>query len=498
MKTSLTIGLLFQYLWLFVLGGEQLSPFKDDILYHINWAGSNVNLQQFQTPGTEYNSEDTIIMTSANNEKYSCTLPSKVSAEKSSDGSTEISMSPVRGLSGLFKSGQCKYYYEPFWTYEICHGKHIKQYHEERVNSGKGEPTKIVLQTESGYKIQLQSDDSKGDIIKTTEFYLGTLDGKVDEEGMLIGVEDVAPTSKEEVPTRNTAGVKTPYYAVVMDGGTACDLRPGVNRQTTVYYICGPESNNDILSVTETSSCEYEVVVLSPQMCNLPLYNVERKQVHEIQCIAVDDAPAKPVALKLQLEEEAPDNSRVRKIFRPLTQNDDEPKQDDLRRVEVQKISTLVDKSLLNEFLSGSYCLRGGTGWWRFEFCYGKHVHQYHDDAKLGRTTISVGTWNKQEHKEWAKLKTSKPRTFMKDEQGDTRVSMVQHFYGHGDVCEETGKPRQVVVRMKCKKSPASSHAVSIYLLEPSKCVYILGVESAIVCGLLDSADAEGMLKHEP
>ena len=38
----------------------------------------------------------------------------------------------------------------------------------------------------------------------------------------------------------------------------------------------------------------------------------------------------------------------------------------------------------------------------RFEFCYGLHVLQYHDDKRTGRTTITVGTWNEEEHKDWS------------------------------------------------------------------------------------------------
>lgn len=35
--------------------------------------------------------------------------------------------------------------------------------------------------------------------------------------------------------------------------------------------------------------------------------------------------------------------------------------------------------------------------------------------------------------------------------------------------------------------------SVSLYLLEPQTCEYILGVESAIVCSLLDTADEHGL-----
>ena len=38
-----------------------------------------------------------------------------------------------------------------------------------------------------------------------------------------------------------------------------------------------------------------------------------------------------------------------------------------------------------------------------------------------------------------------------------------------GDLCDVTGQPRHVEVKLKCKKSDSPS-AVSIYLLEPKTC----------------------------
>ena len=57
-----------------------------------------------------------------------------------------------------------------------------------------------------------------------------------------------------------------------------------------------------------------------------------------------------------------------------------------------------------------------------------------------------------------------------------------------------TGKPRHVEVKLKCKKSESPS-AVSIYLLEPKTCEYVLGVESPLVCDILASADEYGLMK---
>lgn len=70
-----------------------------------------------------------------------------------------------------------------------------------------------------------------------------------------------------------------------------------------------------------------------------------------------------------------------------------------------------------------------GVGWWKYEFCYGKYVHQYHEvmsismkipditlalrttpendcslqEKEQGKNIVVVGSWNANEHIEWAK-----------------------------------------------------------------------------------------------
>uniref|UniRef100_A0AAZ3PKH3 Endoplasmic reticulum lectin n=1 Tax=Oncorhynchus tshawytscha TaxID=74940 RepID=A0AAZ3PKH3_ONCTS len=154
-------------------------------------------------------------------------------------------------------------------------------------------------------------------------------------------------------------------------------------------------------------------------------------------------------------------------------------------------ISRLTDEQLIKEFLSGSYCLHGGVGWWKYEFCYGKHVHQYHEDKEQGKNMVVVGSWNTEEHLEWAQKNVA--RSYQLKNDGVQKVKLVSHFYGHGDVCDMTGKPRQVIVKLKCKES-ASPHAVTVYMLEPQTCQYVLGVESPVICQILDTADEKGLL----
>lgn len=40
-------------------------------------------------------------------------------------------------------------------------------------------------------------------------------------------------------------------------------------------------------------------------------------------------------------------------------------------------------------------------------------------------------------------------------------------------------------------------NAVSLYLLEPQACEYVLGVEAPFLCPLIDAADANGLIKFD-
>lgn len=52
-------------------------------------------------------------------------------------------------------------------------------------------------------------------------------------------------------------------------------------------------------------------------------------------------------------------------------------------------------------------------------------------------------------------------------------------------------------VKLKCVHNKNSPGAVSLYLLEPRTCQYILGVESNLICRLLQQVDADGLPTNE-
>lgn len=87
----------------------------------------------------------------------------------------------------------------------------------------------------------------------------------------------------------------TPYYPVEMGNGTPCSLRQNLPRSSTVMYICHPEAKHEILSVAEVTTCEYEVVILTPLLCNHPKYrygtqilaNMITSNFYQFSCMCV-------------------------------------------------------------------------------------------------------------------------------------------------------------------------------------------------------------------
>jgi len=257
--------------------------------------------------------------------------------------------------------------------------------------------------------------------------------------------------------------MQLPYIEINMTGGTLCDLR-NIPRQTKVFYVCNEDAKHELYSIKETSTCEYEAIVLSPLLCLHPEFKVKQIPEDEITCYSMGKAQSKPKGLR-RLESEAKkqrmeqqkktkDTGFPGNLFSGKTiiigasefgkelriniisenQNDDEDSLDS---------GKAFDSKILKSFLSGDLCLHGGTGWWRYEFCYGDKVEQYHEVKGSKTVKITLGKWNKGEHEKWLDLNPSR-----KPKAGKT-PKQVSHFYSNGDLCDVTGKPRQVEVKLK-------------------------------------------------
>ena len=122
------------------------------------------------------------------------------------------------------------YRLEHYWTYELCHGRYIRQYHEER--DGKNVKVFHMIdfkQTSNNPLLSLQ----------TTEYYLGEYSSeRFDDELAALKSEEAAGTAPRPHKMK-IENLNMPYYELVMDGGTLCDLN-GKARVTRVNYVCYP------------------------------------------------------------------------------------------------------------------------------------------------------------------------------------------------------------------------------------------------------------------
>jgi len=422
-----------------------------------------------------------VVVTSVDKEQYACKLP-RVDP-KGKKGGDEYTGPTVLGLlEQLFTQQTCAYRLESYWTYELCHGRHLRQYHEER----------------------------EGKSIKMQEYNLGKFTKEMFEELVTEHEKDKANGITRHPPTKKIENMNMPYYEVRMSGGTLCDLNQQP-RQTRVLYVCYPAGKNEIYSLKEVSTCEYEVVVLTASLCSHPDYKPTESSEHGISCRPIGEGTkSKPTKLgQLELEGLKMRSSRmfeahmsggdfpgqVKIQIKPVSTgsveevateeiDDKETNSHQWKESARQPFKPLMDPAVVKEFLKGDYCLYGGSGWWKYEFCYGKKVDQYHEEGGSKKTIINLGNFNEVDHLAWLEehqAKRPKPVEARKQ---------VSHFYSNGEICDLTGKPRQIEVKMKCKPADSPS-TVSLYLLEPRTCEYVLGVESPLVCDLLSHADSQ-------
>lgn len=426
---------------------------------------------------------ESVVVTSVDNEKYRCTLP-KVKTDDGSNSADYTGLSVLGLLEKMFTQQTCAYRLESYWTYELCHGKHLRQYHEER----------------------------DGKSIKVQEYYLGKFTKEMYDSLVADHDKDVANSITRHPPTKKIEGLNMPYHEILMTDGTLCDLNQQP-RRTRVLYVCYPAGKNEIYSLKEVSTCEYEVVVLTNVLCSHPSYKPEESKEHSVSCRPVAEGQSRKPAKLTKLEVDSL-KLRSERLLEAHLSGGDKPGQVkiEIRPVQVdiegidgeedlqetidrikegqwkaskrEPFKPLMDPQVVKQFLKGEYCLYGGSGWWKYEFCYGKKVDQYHEEGGGKKTVINLGQFKEEDHLAWLEQHPSK-----RPKEGASR-KQVSIFYSNGELCDLTGKPRQIEVKLKCKAADSPS-TVTLYLLEPKTCEYVLGVESPLVCDLLPHADPQ-------
>jgi endoplasmic reticulum lectin 1 len=457
---------------------------NDAIKYQVAWVAELSNRDEAQK-------DDRLFQIAVNaNDKYTCISPKVTSREEQLRHLLyeHRDLNPVRLMEHLITPDQCVMRLDHYWTYMICHGMYVTQFHE----------------------------DSKGKV--TTQVYIL---GKYNEAEMVRSrdefksrIEQLWQDKDRLVPTVTVNGLQLPYVEWTFTDGHVCDLnnRP---RTTRIKYVCSLNKKKQFWSLKEVATCQYEAIVALPVLCNNPAFAAS--DVSKIECapdspetsqyptnyfdyhkkdqltqlesifdrkrfVFTNAAGLKPnfeFEFKSLAVDETEDGTYVVKFNEPdetLTLTSVEPK---------VSINAQLHGNALQSFLAGDMCFTGGSGWWKYEFCYGKHVKQFHEENGKKGATILLGLWDLQRHKQHLEQNVSKQQAV-----SPTRNHIV-HFYSQGDYCESVKGPRTTDVKLKCTEasSEMGSDSVQLYLIETNVCEYTLVFMSPMVCQLIQKAD---------
>ncbi|KAI6646583.1 Endoplasmic reticulum lectin 1 [Oopsacas minuta] len=420
-------------------------PYEDKSLFSISWIHPNDVSDMVSLLSSRY---ERLEMRTSANEAYTCYIPLSpyTPEEEGLEQSREDSIYFSEILQPFFLTERCHYRVEGYWTYEICHNKHLSQYHKDET---KGEKLGAV----------------------SSDYFLGYFDTPPDHFNII------------PLPRISFNGLSLPYYEVLLGRGSSCDLLGGRAREASVKYICNPNGeHNEFLQIEEISTCFYSIIFGTSFLCRLDVFNTNQLISEEIQCIAeIETAgigePISATAVKQESIQYEGFSARKRPV--EMEYSDGIP----FKQTKRLKVDNMAER-----FLAGEICLQGGTsGWWKYEFCYKDYVRQFHED-KTTSQEIVLGIWDEKAHIKW----------FEENESSSKLVSQstVLHYYIGGEMCQATGKARAVVVKMKCLLS-GSMEQVALYLEEPRVCEYQLTVESNLFCDMIRNIGDYGLFQYK-
>ncbi|XP_077153887.1 protein OS-9 isoform X2 [Ranitomeya variabilis] len=121
-------------------------------------------------------------------------------------------------------------------------------------------------------------------------------------------------------------------------------------------------------------------------------------------------------------------------------------------------------------------CLTKTKDWWTYEFCYGKHIQQYHiEESEVKGDVLYLGhyqsefDWNN----ETAKLSSIKASKHHRLKRYHSQM------YVNGSKCDLNGQLRETEVRFLCEDGSGDYIA---RVDEPQSCTYVLTIHTTRIC----------------
>ncbi|XP_067386051.1 protein OS-9 isoform X3 [Emydura macquarii macquarii] len=116
-------------------------------------------------------------------------------------------------------------------------------------------------------------------------------------------------------------------------------------------------------------------------------------------------------------------------------------------------------------------CLVKTKDWWTYEFCYGKHIQQYHiEESEIKGDILYLGYYQSAFDWDNETAKASKQHRLKRYH---------SQTYGNGSKCDLSGQPREAEVRFLCEEGSGDYIA---RVDEPQSCSYVLTVHTTRIC----------------
>ncbi|XP_051933150.1 protein OS-9 isoform X2 [Hippocampus zosterae] len=175
------------------------------------------------------NTDEVMMVSSKYKQLYECRLPAQAvrfHQDPVSDPDSQGYTGPdILDLLSPMREPPCLVLTKDWWTYEFCHGQHIKQYH-------------------------LEDSEIKGDVL-----FLGYYESEFDWSN------ETAKASKQHRLKR--------FHSQTYVNGSKCDIN-GNPREAEVRFVCEDGSGDYIARVDEPQSCRYVVTIHTSRTCQHP------------------------------------------------------------------------------------------------------------------------------------------------------------------------------------------------------------------------------------
>ncbi|CAH8519730.1 unnamed protein product [Dicrocoelium dendriticum] len=180
-------------------------------------------------------SESTVEMYSKYGQRFICVLPSE-SRNTNTVTPPPVDNTLVSNMLSLLNGSKCLIYRHSWWTYELCYGRYVLQYHAEEQE-------------------------------RSSETLLGLYDSETN------WTEPRNETDDEQL-----------YHSQFYVNGSYCELTLS-RRKVEVRYVCETGNSFLIIRVEEPETCVYRIYVAAPTLCSHPSFVVTRiPRIESIKC----------------------------------------------------------------------------------------------------------------------------------------------------------------------------------------------------------------------